>query len=61
MSKVTKIRTRGTNLNAPDCNVRVAEHVTINPGPIGELYLVNGLNNCIKVDSGLKSNGNDYF
>jgi hypothetical protein len=41
----------GTNLNSPDCNVRVAEHVTIKPGPIGELYLVNGLNDYIKVDS----------
>jgi hypothetical protein len=49
--RMLKTQQGGTNLNSPDCNVRVAEHVTIKPGPIGELYLVNGLNDYLKVDS----------
>src|ERR1043165_1129392 len=39
------------NSTNSNCNSRVAEHVTVKPGPIGELYLVNGLNDYIKVDS----------
>src|SRR6185295_14891293 len=34
-----------------DDSVKVAEFVSVIPGPIGELYLVSGLNDFIKVDS----------
>src|SRR4051794_1634805 len=38
--------------NFSDPGTRVSENVSIKVGPIGELYLVSGLNDFVKVSSG---------
>lgn len=55
---VTNQMLRTLNINKSNMNdatTRVAEHVSMTTGPIGELYLVAGVNEFIKVDPGRQS------
>src|SRR5215813_4347908 len=51
-SRMLKTVNRQADINCPSDDLRVAEHVSIKDGPVGEVYLVSGLNDFIKVDAG---------
>src|SRR5512141_2962141 len=44
----------GVNSNLNDPKTKVSENLSVKLGPVGELYLVSGLNDFIKVDASRK-------